>query len=234
MTRKIIGQENEKNRDRWVRSTLRKIPRGWKILDAGAGEQQYKKYCKHLKYFSQDIGQYNGIGDKRGLQTKKWNFGKLDYVSDITNIPVKDGTFDAILCTEVFEHIVDPIKAIKEFSRITKKGGCLILSAPFCSLTHFAPYHYHTGFNKYFYEKALSENGFKIVKIDSNGNYFEYIAQELRRTPFVINNYTLSKSNFIIETLIKFLLAFMQKIDKKDRNSDELLCFGYEILARRV
>ena len=143
---------NEQSRINWVTAVLEKIPAGWVILDAGAGEQQYKKFCTHLKYVSQDFAAYNPVSNEQGLQMGSWNYGELDIVSDITNIPRADGSFDAILCTEVFEHIPDPIAALKEFSRLLRPGGVLIITAPFCSMTHFAPFHFATGFNKYFYE----------------------------------------------------------------------------------
>ena len=118
------GRKNKITRDLWIERTLGQITKGSKILDAGAGELQYKKYCQHLEYVSQDFGQYDGKGNSEGLQTEKWDNTKLDIFSDITNIPVTDSSFDTIMCIEVFEHIPEPINSIKEFSRIIKQGGC--------------------------------------------------------------------------------------------------------------
>jgi len=184
-----IGTTNQKTRENWLEKALKNISPGLKILDAGAGELQYKKFCEHLDYFSQDFGQYDGKGNTEGLQTKKWDNSKLDIISDITKIPVKDASFDAIMCVEVLEHIIEPIKTIEEFARLLKSDGKLIITAPFCSLTHFAPYHFYTGFNKYFYKEILEMNGFKILEITPNGNYYEYMAQEIRRLPSMIKNY---------------------------------------------
>ena len=47
----------------------------------------------------------------------------IDFVSDLLNIPVPDKSYDVILCTEVIEHVPDPISAINEISRILKSGG---------------------------------------------------------------------------------------------------------------
>ena len=228
-----IGSENESNRVTWIEKTLKEIPSDLKMLDAGAGECQFKKYCSHLKYTSQDFAQYDGLGDKKGLQMKKWDNTQIDLISDIINIPVEKESYDAIMCTEVFEHIPDPISAIKEFSRILKPGGKLILTAPFCSLTHFAPYHFYSGFNTYFYEKYLIESGFKIEETTSNGNFFSYLAQEIRRIPLVVKNHSKARLNIFQKAILYASLFVLSALNKGDKNSNEVLCFGYQILATK-
>jgi SAM-dependent methyltransferase len=184
-------------------------------LDAGAGERKYKNTCSHLKYISQNFGQYDGKGDV-ALQTGSWNNEGLDIVCDIVNIPLPDNSVDAILCTEVFEHLPSPIDAIREFSRLLKPNGKLILSAPFASLVHFAPYHFYSGFSRYFYEKHLPENGFEIEKMEANGNFFEYLAQEIRRLPNVCQRYASSKVSILAKLSMMFLLFCLQKMSNKD------------------
>ncbi|NNC50947.1 MAG: methyltransferase domain-containing protein [Flaviramulus sp.] len=228
-----VGELNEKTRVDWIEQTLKKLPKGNTILDAGAGEQPYKKLCKHLNYISQDFAEYNPDNLNEGLQMEKWDYGKLDIISDITSIPVENNSFDAVLCTEVFEHIINPIGAINEFSRILRKNGYLIITAPFCSLTHFAPYHFYSGFNKYFYESELDKNGFNIIELIPNGNYFEYLAQEINRLSHMSQKYCdkrINKTEFDSIAQIKKLL---HNLSKKDTGSSELLCFGYHILAQK-
>ncbi len=142
---------NELNRQKWLKKTLADIPQGLRILDAGAGELKNQKLCGHLHYTSQDFNQYTGRGLAEGLQTGRWDTSRIDLVSDITAIPAPNGSFDAILCSEVLEHIPEPTHALDEFLRLLKPGGMLILTAPFASLVHMAPYHYCTGFSRYWY-----------------------------------------------------------------------------------
>ena len=99
-------------------------------------------------------------------------YGKIDFVSDILNIPVPDKSYDVILCTEVIEHIPDPISAIKEISRILKTDGTLLITAPLQSGLHQEPYHFYGGYTKYWYQKFLTENNFSDINIEPNGSLY--------------------------------------------------------------
>ncbi|MDO8495030.1 MAG: methyltransferase domain-containing protein [bacterium] len=228
-----IGTANQADREKWLEETIACIPTGSKILDAGAGELAYKKFCAHLEYVSQDFDQYDGAGNQEGLQTKKWDRGKVDIVSDITKIPVPDHSFDAVMCIEVLEHIPEPIRVIREFSRILKTGGRLIITAPFSSLTHFAPYYFSTGFSKYWYQKILHENGFEIQNLEFNGSYFAVLAQEFHRLRDLTKQY--SKVTFLdkifFRTVKRLVLWWLERIAKHDHSSSEVLCYGLHVVA---
>jgi ubiquinone/menaquinone biosynthesis C-methylase UbiE len=227
-----VGTTNALTRENWIKKTLLHIPEGLTLLDVGAGDGPYRSDCKHLKYIAQDFGKYTGTGDI-GIQMGDWDNSRLDIVSDILNIPLADGSVDAIMCTEVFEHIPDPVRAIAEFKRLLKTRGYLILTAPFCSLTHFAPYHFYTGFNRFFYEKFLPENNFDIVEIDINGDYFEYLAQEVRRVGTVAEIYTGVKIRIRDKIFLKGVLWTLQRLSKMGNKSSELLNYGIHVLARK-
>src|SRR5712664_1290824 len=79
-----FGTHNAETRETWVERKLSELPAGSRILDAGAGELQYKRFCGHLKYVSQDFGSYDGAGDGSGLQTGTWDTSRTDIVCDIT------------------------------------------------------------------------------------------------------------------------------------------------------
>ena len=62
-----VGRRNENNRDKWIISVLKKLSKGTKLIDAGAGQCRYKQYCNNIEYVSQDFNQYDGTGDGRAL-----------------------------------------------------------------------------------------------------------------------------------------------------------------------
>jgi ubiquinone/menaquinone biosynthesis C-methylase UbiE len=227
-------RKNPVTREAWLERALLDIPAGGRILDAGAGEQQYKKFCAHLHYVSQDFAKYDGVGDNTALQIGKWDQKGLDIVSDITSIPEPDASFDAIMCIEVFEHLPNPIMAIQEFARLLKPEGALIITAPFCSMTHFAPYHFSTGFNHYYYKLYLEQYGFKIKEILANGNYFDYIGQEIRRISYVASRYTKVKADSKEILAMSILIKMLERCSQGDCGSSELLNFGYHVQAVKL
>ncbi len=228
-----VGLKNQENRESWLQQTLRQIPAGSKILDAGAGTQQYKIFCMHLNYVAQDFAEYDGKGDEKGLQMGTFDYGKLDIISDITAIPRPDASFDAIMCIEVLEHLPEPSKAIAEFSRLLKPGGHLVITAPFCSLTHFAPYHYCTGFNRYWYEKQLIDNELSISELIPNGNYFEYLGQELYRVRTAAKKYAADKPNALESIALLLIRRMLLRFSINDSSSAESACFGYHVHAMK-
>ena len=233
--KKPFGTQNANSRNEWLEEKLSQIPSGLTLLDAGAGNVNKEKFCKHLNYISQDIAEYTGIEDKEGLHTGEVDYSKLDIISDIIDIPLEDNSIDVILCVEVIEHVENPLLVFKEFSRLLKKDGKLILTAPFNSLTHYAPYHYSTGFSKYYYEKHLPSYGFEIIEITANGNYYEYLAQENRRLSEVSKEYSSLKFLGPFFYLSRFyLLNFLKRQSKKDVGSEDLLCFGYNLVINKT
>ncbi|GAI92218.1 unnamed protein product, partial [marine sediment metagenome] len=68
-----------------------------------------------------------------------------------------------------------------------------------------------------------------------NGNYFEWLAQEIRRISNVEKRYTkLNLSESIINRIaFNIILRLLSKLSQNNKNSEELLCFGLNILATK-
>ena len=232
---KEIG--NEEARQNWLAEKLAAIPAGKSLLDVGAGECQYKKYCGHLNYVAQDVNLYDGSGDKAGLQTGTWDHSQIDIVCDLLDIPETEG-FDVVLCSEVLEHVPDPARALEKLLRLTKPGRQLIVTAPFCSMTHFAPYHYATGFSAYFYKHHLERFGWDIVELSPNGGFFDYQGHQMNQTRGTHSANLGSRAGFWTRQVLRLASRTMRKLANADgsrnnRKSSELLTFGWHVVASR-
>lgn len=221
---------NQFARDEFVEEQLAIIPKNSLLLDAGCGSQRYRLNCDHLQYRGQDFGQYS-IDTKKSLGTEGvggssgYAYGKLDYVGDIWAIEESDSTFDAILCTEVFEHIPYPNEVIKEFSRLLKPGGKLILTAPSNCLRHMDPYFFYTGFSDRWYHHILNQHGFRINIIEPVGDYYRWLAVEMART---------MKLNSPLAWFMLFPSFLYLLLKKSTVRSRDTLCMGYHVVAERI
>jgi ubiquinone/menaquinone biosynthesis C-methylase UbiE len=227
---KAIFQFNDFNRDRFIADVAKSIPPGARVLDAGAGTCKYRLLFSHCDYKAQDFGGYEG---------KEHKYGKLDYVGDITSIPVADQSFDYIICTEVLEHVPRPDLAVVEFSRILRSGGTLVLTSPLGSGIHMAPYHFYGGFTPYWYEYFLPKFGFENVVCKPNGGFFKQYGQESQRFLSMIS--PKNQTARIIFYPVKLILAIWFKmimplschfLDRIDSKHD--FTVGYFVTARKT
>ncbi len=227
----LYRNNNEIARKTWLQNTLAQIPAGMKLLDAGAGELSNRIYCNHLEYVSQDFCQYKGRTGgaiTEGLQKSNWNTSKVDIISDIVSIPVPNDSFDAVLCSEVLEHIPEPDKALDEFSRLLKQNGILIITAPFVSLVHMAPYHHCTGFSRYWYEYHLPLRGFIIKELSPNGDWYALLKQEIDR----LGSQERQRCNWAWP--LAYLYSIFGSIYfniRRDIKATDLACFGWHCVA---
>lgn len=225
---------NEEKRNNWIREKLAELQDGVTLLDAGAGEMQYAPYCERFKYIAQDFGMYVPDKDNKGLTPDKWDTSRVSITCDIINMPLEDNSIDVVLCTEVLEHLQNPILALKEFSRIVKPGGKLLLTAPFCSLTHMAPYYFTNGFSEYWYLENLKDCSFKIEEIIPYGNYFSWIGQELYRMNKMVQTYCGIELNGEESRQLSEFIKLMSKLSMQNQGSEDVLCFGYMISAYKA
>lgn len=225
---------NERNRQGWLKKTLAAMPAGLRILDVGAGELQNRKLCDHLQYVSQDFCQYfgqRGGAIEEGLQIGEWDTSRIDLVCDITEIAAPDSSFDAILCSEVLEHVPEPTHALDEFARLLKPGGTLILTAPFSSNVHMAPYHFCSGFSKYWYEHHLSKRGFQVLDLTPNGDWYALLRQEITR----LGGLERQRGNWSWPLAYLYCLAGVAYFAlRSKRTAEDLACFGWHCFALKT
>lgn len=191
------------------------------VLDAGAGECQYKKYFKHTKYVSQDLC----VGDS------EWDFTKIDIVSEIYSIPVEDASFDNILCIEVMEHLKYPHKAFKEFGRILKSRGRLFVVCPLTWGEHQKPHDYFR-YTQFALKMLADDNGFDVMEMEKQGGKFICLSQiitELAPSFFIDRGFI--KTGYFFKAIfyplnfpLAFLLYFLDKTDKQKDLTPQYEC----------
>jgi ubiquinone/menaquinone biosynthesis C-methylase UbiE len=99
------------------------------LLDVGCGTNPYSKYFQHVR-------------SKRNCDYSAER-GTVDFVSSAVALPIKDNSFDAILCTEVLEHVPDPLATWREFYRVLRPNGKVLLSTPMYWPSHEQPYDFY-------------------------------------------------------------------------------------------
>jgi SAM-dependent methyltransferase len=92
-----------------------------------------------------------------------------------------DAVADVILCTEVLEHVPDPVRAFQHMASLLKPGGYLLVSVPFLSLMHQAPFWFSSGLSPFWFQHWSSESKIDIVDLTVQGDYSDLMAQEVGR-----------------------------------------------------
>lgn len=75
--------------------------------------------------------------------------------------------------------------------------------------------------------------GLDIQELAPNGNFFEYLAQELRRVHRVAARYATVRPRRWESAAVRVALAMLGRLSRADTGSAELLCYGYHVLARK-
>ncbi len=71
------------------------------------------------------------IEQARQLSSDSAVRGRLSYsVGDIGQLQFADGSFDGVLCSSVLEYVASPVDCLREFERVLRPQGRLILSVP--------------------------------------------------------------------------------------------------------
>jgi len=99
-----------------------------------------------------------------------------DVVADVTQVPVASARADAVVCTEVLEHVRWPERLIGECARVLRPGGVLIPSVPFLVPLHADPDDFQR-FSPGRLQDLLAGAGLRVEAIQAQGGYFVVLAE---------------------------------------------------------
>ncbi len=192
-----------------------------KILDAGCGTGLL---LKKISPFGQVYGVDNhqeaiALSRKRGLKNVR--------LASVSSLPFKPETFDLITCIDVLYHkdISSDRKVLKEFYRVLKPGGVLILKNPAYDWLrghHDSIVHTAHRYTKSELNSKLQRAGFKIKKITYaytfifpfvllkrvSGRFFKNSSSDVEEIPQFLNKLLLTLQTIETRIILIFNLPF--------------------------
>jgi SAM-dependent methyltransferase len=111
----------------------------YRVLDVGCGFKPYEPL------FAPHASEYVGVDPDNPA---------AELQGAVEALPVPDGSFDVVVCTQVLEHADDPAAAVRELRRVVAPGGRVLASTHGTAVYHPAPNDYwrwtHTGLEQLF------------------------------------------------------------------------------------
>ncbi|MDH4037419.1 MAG: methyltransferase domain-containing protein [Candidatus Krumholzibacteria bacterium] len=129
--------------------------RGERVIDVGCGVQPYR-------------GMLGGFSHYVGFDSpsRPDSATSADAFGDALALPFTAGCTDAVLCTEVMEHVSDPAAMLAEIHRVLRPGGHLIITVPFTWHIHDEPHDYWR-FTEFGLRLVLERGGFEVEVLRS-------------------------------------------------------------------
>jgi SAM-dependent methyltransferase len=132
---------------RWLReeaALAREREQRPRLLDVGCGIKPYEPF------FAGAIAEYIGVDVANPA---------AELEGTVEEIPVPDGSFELVLCTQTLEHVEDPSRAVRELRRVVAPGGRVLASTHGVQVYHPNPGDYwrwtHAGLERLFRENAF-------------------------------------------------------------------------------
>ena len=152
--------------EEWLQQVAAQYAHG-ALLDVGCGNKPYAGvFIKHVeRYVGADVHQNSD--------------NSVDTIIDMSGrLPYEDASFDTVLSTQVLEHVEEPGAHLREFARVLRSGGVLVLTVPASYMLHEEPHDYHR-FSLYGVKHLLQQSQFSPVRIDTTGGAWRLIGQIL-------------------------------------------------------
>lgn len=101
------------------------VARGGRVLDAAAGIGLFAERlrARGCRPFGIDFELLSAVHARRRA-------GLPFVVGDVSQLPFRDGVFDALTSGETLEHLDDDAGAAREFARVVKPGGACLVMVP--------------------------------------------------------------------------------------------------------
>lgn len=142
------------------------------ILDVGCG---FKPWAG---FFPGDGVRYVGVDYDREMSS-------ADALASGDALPFADGSFDAMIYSEVLEHAADLPGVLREMRRVARDGALVYISSPFVFYEHGVPHDYQR-LSRYYYRSVFRNDRIEVLS-ESNASPATALAAfnlVLESTPF--------------------------------------------------
>lgn len=162
-----------------------------KLLDVPAGHGALAVKLKNLGFDVYCCDLYPELFSLTEFEIKG---GNLD-----AKLPYEDEFFDKVVCIEGLEHIENPANAIREFARILKKNGDLIVSVPNIMNIEERLKWLFSGYTSHF--KPLSAEALNEIRENIKNGYagMDEVALHVNPIGYSEVRFLLEKSGFEVE-----------------------------------
>jgi SAM-dependent methyltransferase len=144
-----------------------------RLLDVGCGNKP------HEAIFRPYVDEYVGVEHEATFAvTDAAKRGGPDVLYDGKRLPFEDASFDTVMAIEVLEHTPEPARLLAEMRRVLRKGGTLIVSAPFSFRLHEEPHDYFR-YTPYGMRELLGQVGLDVVEQWAQGGLWTVIGHKL-------------------------------------------------------
>lgn len=193
------------------------------LKDLGYTLRRYYVDAFHFQYVSElsqgslvlDLGG-NRIGkrgvfdiDRLPLRVVYANLSveKLPHIkTDAAALPFGESTFDAVICSELLEHVLDPLKVLAEIHRVLKSRGTLLICVPFLNRIHGDPYDF-ARYTDYYWSLALDKIAFRDIHIEKQGLFWSVLIDMLRDLAYLKTSRGPLHKPWIIGLVSSFMAA---------------------------
>jgi SAM-dependent methyltransferase len=131
------------------------------VYDVGCGQKPFRDFLEGK------VRKHIGVDLADGFYTPD----EVDLIGTAYNVPAANGIADAVILSQVIEHLESPLLAMQEVHRLLKPEGLVFLSFPFLYPMHAVPRDY-LRFTEFYLSDKIADTSFEVIETLRLGGYW--------------------------------------------------------------